>query len=101
MKFTPAEGSVSVALSLRVREFKNELHIVVTDTGVGMDEAKIAQLMAGQGKSTDGTAGEQGYGFGLALVKHLIDSLNGSMYITSTPGIGTTFEIVLPQTKHR
>jgi len=101
MKFTPAGGSVTVALSLRVREFKNELHIVVADTGVGMDDPKIALLMAGQGKSTDGTAGEHGYGFGLALVKHLIDSLNGSMYITSTPGTGTTFEIVLPQTKQR
>jgi signal transduction histidine kinase len=101
MKFTPLGGKISVALSLKVREFKNELHILVTDTGVGMDDAKIAQLMAGQGKSTDGTSGEQGYGFGLALVKHLIDSLNGTMYITSAPGTGTTFEIILPQTKHR
>jgi hypothetical protein len=37
-----------------------------------MDEAKIEQILAGQGKTTEGTSGEQGYGFGLALVKHLM-----------------------------
>jgi signal transduction histidine kinase len=101
MKFTPAGGSVSVKLSMRLHEFNNELHIIVDDTGVGMDEAKIEQILAGQGKSTKGTSGEQGYGFGLALVKHLVDSLKGEMYITSKIGIGTAFEIVLPQEKHR
>jgi signal transduction histidine kinase len=99
MKFTQAGGNVTVKLSLRVREFKNELHITVEDTGVGMNQDKVNQLLAGQGKSTEGTSGEQGYGFGLALVKHLIDSLKGNMYIISKPGGGTTFEIVLPQHK--
>lgn len=101
MKFTPAGGKIAVKLSLHVREFNNELHITVEDTGVGMDDAKIKQILAGQGKTTDGTAGEQGYGFGLALVKHLVDTLTGHMYITSKPGSGTSFEIVLPQDKHR
>jgi signal transduction histidine kinase len=101
MKFTPSGGSVSVKLSMRVHEFNNELHVMVEDTGVGMDEAKIEQILAGQGKSTKGTSGEQGYGFGLALVKHLVDSLKGEMYITSKMDIGTSFEIVLPQEKHR
>jgi signal transduction histidine kinase len=101
MKFTSAGGSVLVKLSLHIHEFNNELHILVEDTGVGMDEAKVKQIMAGQGKTTDGTGGEQGYGFGLALVKHLIDSLKGHMYISSKAGSGTTFEIVLPQQKQR
>lgn len=101
MKFTPAGGSIAVKQSLQVREFNNELHIVVEDTGVGMDDAKIKQILAGKGKTTDGTDGEQGYGFGLALVKHLIDGLKGHIYITSQQGKGTSFEIVLPQDKQR
>jgi len=100
MKFTPVSGSVTVKLLLKLREFNNELHIIVSDTGVGMDEDKKAQILAGQGTSTDGTGGENGYGFGLALVKYLIDGLKGSMSITSIPGEGTSFEIVLPQPKH-
>ncbi len=101
MKFTPADGTILVKQLLCVREFDNELHITVEDTGIGMDEAKIAQILTGKAKSTEGTSGEQGYGFGLALVKHLVDSLKGHIYITSKPGIGTTFEIVLPQAKQR
>lgn len=101
MKFTSAGGNVSVRLSLRIREFSNELHIIVEDTGVGIDDNKIEQILAGQGKTTEGTDGEQGYGFGLALVKHLIDSLKGHMYISSKMGSGTTFEVVLPQHKQK
>lgn len=100
MKFTPIGGSVTVKLLLKLKEFKNELHIIVSDTGVGMDDDKKAQILAGQGTSTDGTGGENGYGFGLALVKHLIDGLKGRMEINSVPGEGTSFEIVLPQPKH-
>jgi signal transduction histidine kinase len=99
MKFTPVGGTISVKLAVKTGEFKNELHMLVEDTGVGMDTAKIDQILAGQGKTTEGTSGEQGYGFGLALVKHLIDGLKGNMYIASTMGTGTTFEIVLPQNK--
>jgi signal transduction histidine kinase len=99
MKFTPQGGNVSVKLAVKLGEFQNELHIIVEDSGVGMDAAKIEQIQAGQGKTTEGTSGEQGYGFGLALVKHLIDSLKGHMYIASKMGAGTTFEIVLPQYK--
>jgi signal transduction histidine kinase len=42
--------------------------------------------------------GEAGFGFGLALVKHLIESLKGTLNINSTPGDGSaTFEVRLPQ----
>lgn len=99
MKFTPVGGDIAVKLLVREGETENHLHIVVEDTGVGMDNAKISEILAGQGKTTEGTSGEQGYGFGLALVKHLVDSLKGHMYIASKVGTGTTFEIVLPQAK--
>ena len=99
MKFTPVGGSITVKLSVRKGDDENHLHMVVEDTGVGMDNAKIDEILAGNGKTTNGTSGEQGYGFGLALVKHLVHSLKGHMYIASKVGSGTTFEIVLPQAK--
>ncbi|PTQ98074.1 signal transduction histidine kinase [Mucilaginibacter yixingensis] len=99
MKFTPVGGRITVKLSIRKGEAENHLHMVVEDTGVGMDNAKIDEILDGKCKTTNGTSGEQGYGFGLALVKHLVDGLNGHMYIASRVGSGTTFEIVLPQAK--
>lgn len=96
MKFTPVEGKISVDLTLKIG-LPNTLNILVTDSGVGMDNAKIKQILQGGATSTDGTSGEQGYGFGLALVKHLIDSLKGTLSISSAPDQGTVFDILIPQ----
>jgi signal transduction histidine kinase len=98
MKFTPNNGKVTVDLYLKVeRGQKNHLRIKVSDTGMGLDKAGIDKILKGTAISTDGTKGEHGYGFGLALVKHLVDGLQGSMHIYSEPGHGATFEINLPQ----
>ena len=97
IKFTPLSGKVTVSLSLQLDVKQNNLRILVSDTGIGMDQATIQQLLTGDGISTDGTTGEKGYGFGLALVKHLIDSLKGTLQIGSKPGQGAIFEVNLPQ----
>jgi signal transduction histidine kinase len=75
------------------------LQIKVTDTGVGLDTATIGAILQGNISSTDGTMGEHGYGFGLALVKHLTEGLKGTLQIYSMPGKGATFEVNLPQSK--
>ena len=97
IKFTPKDGSVTVTLNLVAGKIKNTLHIVVKDSGVGLTEQAISYILNGTAASTDGTGGEQGYGFGLALVKHLVDGLKGIMHIHSKPGEGASFEIELPQ----
>jgi signal transduction histidine kinase len=99
MKFTPGNGKVAVHLSLKIEPFENQLQIKVTDTGVGLTPAAIDTIQKGNATSTDGTGGEHGYGFGLALVKHLIEGLKGTLHIYSTPGEGATFEASLPQAK--
>jgi len=98
MKFTPRNGKVTVDLNLRDEKGQQKLlRVKVSDTGVGISKAAIDAILKGDGKSTDGTGGEQGYGFGLALVKHLVDSLKGTMHIYSEVDHGATFEINLPQ----
>lgn len=97
MKFTPAGGEVMVNLHLLIDQARPVLQISVRDTGVGISEENIQAILSGNASSTDGTSGEQGFGFGLALVKRLVDSLGGRINITSEPGMGTNFEINLPQ----
>lgn len=98
MKFTPHNGQVTVALALKTeRDTPTLLNITVTDTGVGMDNNAINNVLMGTSRSTNGTGGEQGYGFGLALVKHLVESLKGTLQIMSAPNTGTQFSISLPQ----
>ncbi|WDF77929.1 GAF domain-containing sensor histidine kinase [Mucilaginibacter sp. KACC 22773] len=97
IKFTPNNGSVTVDLDLIEKRNENVLQIKVTDSGVGLDADGIANILQGNATSTNGTGGENGYGFGLALVKHLVESLKGTFNIFSVPGQGATFEVKLPQ----
>ncbi len=95
IKFTPLKGQVTVQLSIVITRTK-QLSIKVTDTGSGMDQDTVHQILYGEQESTEGTSGEKGYGFGLMLVKHLIIKLNGSLNIESEPNKGTTFSVLLP-----
>jgi len=97
VKFTPSGGTITVDLDVVVKPETNILRIVVADSGVGITEDEIVQILTGGIGTKQGTGGEKGYGFGLSLVKHLIDKLKGEMFITSEKGQGTVFRIELPQ----
>lgn len=97
IKFTPKDGQVTVELLLIDDENLKKLYISVTDTGVGIDDSQLAEIQSGEGKSTNGTSGERGYGFGLSLVNHLVETLKGDLDIQSEVGKGTTFKVSLPR----
>lgn len=97
MKFTTENGMVKVDLDLAVEATNNLLKIRVQDTGVGIDERKISLIMQGNACSSSGTDGEKGNGFGLAMVKQLVDSLNGTYNIHSEIEKGTLIEVNIPQ----
>lgn len=98
IKFTPENGTIEVELELNPKATYNLLKIKVIDTGVGMDETTIAMIMEGATPSSNGTHGETGFGFGLSLVKRLIETLNGEFKVSSDEGNGATFEILIRQT---
>lgn len=97
IKFTPQGGKVDVSLDLITERDLQTLKIVVSDNGKGMTDAEIKSIADGEDQSTIGTTGETGYGFGLAMVKHLVQSLKGKIDIHSAVGQGTTFSVLLPQ----
>ncbi|MBX2905283.1 MAG: GHKL domain-containing protein [Taibaiella sp.] len=99
IKFTPKFGDVKVTLSLSEEEKQNTLKIAVKDSGEGIPADKVEELLTGKAKSTDGTSGEKGYGFGLDLVKHLVQGMNGTFNITSEPPNGALFEVTIPYPK--
>ena len=96
IKFTPENGKVEVSLTLTRGEMPNMLKIMVKDSGIGLNQEQINGILKGESVSVIGTSGEQGYGFGLVLVKHLIEGLKGKFNISSE-GDGACFEVVLPQ----
>jgi signal transduction histidine kinase len=67
------------------------LHISVADTGTGMNAETAAHIF-----EPLFTTKVKGLGLGLAIVKEIIDSHLGQISVTSEPGKGTTFHIILP-----
>jgi signal transduction histidine kinase len=97
LKFTSEGGTVSVDLNLTTTAGKNVLKMIVSDNGVGIEALELERIHSGQNNSNAGTLGEKGYGFGLSLVSHLVESLDGHMEVVSNPGQGSRFEVSLPQ----
>ncbi len=69
----------------------------ISDTGIGMSQAFLAQIFDPftQARS-DARSVYQGTGLGMAIVKSLVEKMNGTIEIRSREGVGTTFLITLP-----
>jgi len=90
VKFTPPDGKVT----LRVEQMGQCLHVQVSDTGSGMDEAGIVSAMEPFGRINSHIAGMvEGTGLGLPLTDELVKAHDGEMSITSQLGVGTTVSL--------
>lgn len=93
-KFTAPGGQVV----LTVVEAGGRAGFAVRDTGIGMDPELVQRVFRFEERqSRPGTEGERGSGFGLVLVKELVDSRGGSLEVESVPGRGTTVRLWLPR----
>jgi len=70
---------------------KGDLFISIRDNGCGMDTDTLKHLF-----DPFFTTKMDGTGLGLAVVKSVIESHQGSIKVASEPGIGSCFEIHLP-----
>ncbi len=88
IKFTPEGGKVSVSL----KEENGIITVSVADTGCGMSEETGKHIFEKfyQGETSHS---ERGNGLGLALVKKVIDILNGEIYVESELGKGSRFTV--------
>lgn len=96
IKFTPNGGSIRVLLDLFLETNKKTLILEIRDSGMGISQEAIDEILEGTAESSDGTVGEKGYGFGLPMVRKLLNELNGEMNIESKIGQGSCFHIRIP-----
>ena len=73
------------------------LRLVVEDSGIGMPPDKI-KFAFERFTQLDGSRTRQagGTGIGLAIVAKSVESLGGTVEVVSSPGQGSSFEIVIP-----
>ncbi|NQV55685.1 MAG: PAS domain S-box protein [Rhodospirillales bacterium] len=94
IKFTPADGSVSVIPALMP---DGSFQISISDTGIGMDKAGIAISLKPFGQVGEAVDAEtEGTGLGLPLSVALMEMHAGSLTVESQPGAGTNVIISFP-----
>lgn len=91
VKFTES-GSVT----LRVRMDQGALVFTVSDSGIGFDESVRARLFR-RFEQADASIRRRfgGTGLGLAISRSLVELMGGAISVTSRPGKGSIFEVVL------
>lgn len=81
-------------LDIQLQQTDKQLVITVKDTGIGMTPEQIDRL----GTPYYSTKGQKGTGLGMMVAYRVIKELNGTIEVSSTMDVGTTFTIYLPLT---
>lgn len=96
-KFTSANDSVKVEVSQVEKGDYSKYKIVVSDTGLGMSEDFLKKVFEPYARETRfSTKKIAGTGLGMAIVKNLVDQMNGHIYVESRLGDGSAFTVTLP-----
>jgi signal transduction histidine kinase len=92
-KFTDRGGEVE----LTVTPVENGVQLDVRDTGAGIPSDQLAHVFDKFFQaSNQSAASAAGSGLGLAIAKQIVEAHRGTITCDSTPGVGTTFTIVMP-----
>jgi signal transduction histidine kinase len=92
VKNTGPGGIITVICKNEQGKFK----VIIADTGRGMDEAQLSNLFSRFRAKRDND--EDGSGIGLAIARSIADFHNIEVSVTSSPGKGTTFSFIFPET---
>jgi signal transduction histidine kinase/CheY-like chemotaxis protein/HPt (histidine-containing phosphotransfer) domain-containing protein len=100
IKFTK-RGSVDVTVEVLSHEDKaTRVRFTVEDTGIGMDEVTQERVFEAFSQADSSTTRQfGGTGLGLSIAKQLIELMEGTLDVSSTPGVGTRMMVTLSLTE--
>jgi two-component system, sensor histidine kinase and response regulator len=103
LKFTPPEGSITIAAKSLEGPVVDEKHpakmirLTIQDTGVGIPHEELPHVFDRYKQlSTAGRIRQKGTGLGLAICKLIIEAHGGKIKVSSVVGAGTTVEMLIP-----
>lgn len=89
VKYTESGGQVLISAVMQ----EGCLHVVVSDTGVGIPEADLSHVKE---KFYKANKTVRGSGIGLAVADEIVCQHNGFIFVESKESVGTTVTVVLP-----
>ena len=94
IKFTPAEGHVSLTVTTR----ESVVEFEVTDTGDGIAPDQLPHVFDRFYQVGSGRRGARhGAGLGLPISRGIVEAHGGRIWIESAPGGGTTVRFTIPR----
>ncbi len=95
IKYSPENSVIEIVTFLDNRS--NSFKLAVRDQGSGIEPSEHSKIFEKFYRThIAATSNEQGSGIGLALVKALVDSINGSIKLSSEVGKGSCFQLAIP-----
>ena len=74
------------------------MRIALSDTGMGIPPEAAAHVFERFYRADQARSREHGgFGLGLSIVKWIAESHNGTVELSSEPGVGSTFTVLLHQ----
>lgn len=90
-KYTPTGGSIQVL----ARENAPNAEVVISDTGVGIPEDELEHIFD-RFYRVEKARSSSGFGLGLSIAKSIAEAHGGMVSVTSRPGQGAAFTVLLP-----
>ena len=96
IKYTDAGVARLTVAHHALPDGRHEVSLAVSDTGPGMSGDEMRQAFDIYGRTVDARRrGLPGVGLGLAIVRQLTDAMGGELRVTTAPGQGSRFTLVL------
>jgi signal transduction histidine kinase len=93
VKYSPQRTEVTVIAA----GDRGHVKIAIQDQGIGMDSKEVKQIFHKFYRTKKAEeSGEAGTGIGLSIVQQIVEQHGGQIDVTSKPGEGSCFTLVLP-----
>jgi two-component system phosphate regulon sensor histidine kinase PhoR len=91
-KYSPDTPQISVT----TRDHRHGVSVAVTDKGLGIEREHQARIFDKFFRASKGNVHDiKGFGLGLTYVKGIVEAHNGTVTVSSAPGEGSRFEVLL------